>query len=62
MPDWMERERIENSKRYNRGFKTGYEAGIKEGIKQAEEKEDEDEEQSPAPDYSHDPEEIYFYK
>ena len=37
MADWMEREKLENAKRYNRGFNAGYDAGIKAGIKQAEE-------------------------
>ena len=55
-----ERERMEKARRYNRGFNAGYEAGKKAAEKEKEE--EDEEEQSPAPDYSHDPEEIYFYK
>lgn len=63
MSNWIEREILDNAKRYNKGFNAGYEAGIKQGIKRAEEKEEEEEEeQSPAPDYNHNPEEVYFCK
>lgn len=46
MADWMEREKLENAKRYNRGFNAGYDAGIKVGIKQEEAFEIDKEEQA----------------
>jgi len=52
MPDWMEREREENAKRYNRGFNAGYEAGKKAAEKEKEEEEKEDE--CPGEEWMHD--------